>query len=59
MLLRKFTIGEVNYFCNDLQIKEAGSLEAAAQKMAGFEMGNHKKPIPEVKKPEGEKPNEK
>jgi hypothetical protein len=36
MLLRKFTIGSVNYFCNELQIKEAGSLEAAAKKMAGI-----------------------
>ena len=36
MILRKFTIGSVNYFCNELQIKEAGSLEAAAKKMAGI-----------------------
>jgi hypothetical protein len=52
MLLRKFTIGAVNYFCNELQIKEAGGLEAAAKKMAGI------KPK-EEKKPEGEKPIEK
>lgn len=36
MILQKFTIGEVNYFCNESQIKEAGSLEAAAKKMAGI-----------------------
>jgi len=52
MVLRKFTIGSVNYFCNELQIKEAGGLEQAAKKMAGI------KPK-EEKKPEGEKPNEK
>ena len=50
MILRKFTIGSVNYFCNESQIKEAGSLEAAAKKMAGI------KTKEEVKKPEGDKP---
>ena len=48
MLLRKFTIGSVNYFCNELQIKEAGSLKAAAEKMAGIKQ--------EVEKPKGDKP---
>jgi len=52
MELRLFKIGEVNYFCNELQIKEAGSLEAAAREMAGLK--------PKVKKePEGSKPEEK
>jgi hypothetical protein len=46
MVLRLFKIGEVNYFCNELQIKEAGSLEKAAQKMAGIK--------PEVKKPKSD-----
>ena len=36
MILRKFTIGSVNYFCNELQIKESGNLESAAKKMAGI-----------------------
>ena len=50
MILRKFTIGSVNYFCNELQIKEAGSLEAAAKKMAGIKEekqkeSGEKKPI--------------
>ena len=36
MILHKFTIGSVNYFVNELQIKEAGSLKAAAEKMAGI-----------------------
>jgi hypothetical protein len=36
MVLHLFKIGEVNYFVNELQIKEAGSLEAAAKKMAGI-----------------------
>lgn len=53
MVLRKFTIGSVNYFCNEMQIKEAGSLEKAAKKMAGV------KPEIEAEKPKGEKPNEK
>jgi len=61
MLLRLFKIGEVNYFCNEQQIKESGGLEEAAQKMAGFEMGNNPKPKPkpEPVKPEGNKPEEK
>jgi hypothetical protein len=50
MILRKFTIGSVNYFCTESQIKEAGSLEAAAKKLAGI------KPKEEVKKSEGDKP---
>lgn len=33
MKLQRFKIGEVSYFCNELQIKEAGSLEEAANKM--------------------------
>lgn len=53
MILRKFTIGSVNYFCNELQIKEAGSLEAAAKKMAGI------KPKDEPKEPGEKKPIEK
>jgi len=36
MILRKFKIGSVNYFVNELQINEAGSLENAAKKMAGI-----------------------
>ena len=50
MLLRKFTIGSVNYFCNEQQIKEAGSLESAAKKIAGIKddkpkESGEKKPI--------------
>jgi hypothetical protein len=52
MKLRLFKIGSVNYFVNELQIKEAGSLEEAAKKMAGI------KPKTE-KKIQGEKPEEK
>jgi len=48
MLLRKFKIGEVNYYCNELQIKEAGSLKAAAEKMAGIkEKKTESKPLNE------------
>jgi len=53
MKLKRFKIGEATYFCNELQIKEAGSLEAAAKKMAGI------KPKDEAEKPKGEKPIEK
>jgi hypothetical protein len=53
MVLRKFTINGINYFCNELQIKEAGSLEAAAKKMAGI------KPKDEAKEPGEKKPIEK
>lgn len=31
MKLRAFKIGAVTYFCNELQINEAGSLEQAAR----------------------------
>lgn len=31
MKLRAYKIGNVTYFCNELQIKEAGSLERAAK----------------------------
>jgi hypothetical protein len=52
MKLTGFKIGEVVYYCTPVQISEAGSVEKAAQKMAGI------KPEP-IKKPEGEKPIEK
>ena len=33
MKLLAYTIGKVQYLCNEDQIKEAGSLEKAAQKL--------------------------
>lgn len=51
MKLLAYSINGIQYLVNQDQIKQAGSLKAAAEKMAGFK--------PEVKKPEGEKPNEK
>lgn len=33
MKLRAYKIGDVTYFCNELQIGEAGSLEKAAKKL--------------------------
>lgn len=73
MLLRAVKIGAVTYFCNELQIEEAGGLEAAAQKMANLKQVSDKvddmidraKEIFELKPKkkntisEGEKPEEK
>jgi hypothetical protein len=53
MVLHLFKIGSVNYFCSELQIKEAGSLKAAAEKMAGI------KPKADAKEPGDKKPIEK
>jgi hypothetical protein len=46
MKLRAYKIGNVTYFCNELQIEEAGSLEMAAYKIAGFETAKKLKPKP-------------
>lgn len=54
MKLAAFNIGAKTYFCNELQIKEAGNLEAAAKAM--HEAAN---PKPVKKEASGEKPNEK
>jgi hypothetical protein len=44
MKLRAYKIGNVTCFCNELQIEEAGSLEMAAYKIAGFETAKKLKP---------------
>lgn len=48
--LQAIKIGGATYFCNDEQIKEAGSLEKAAQKM-------HNELNREPKPPKGKKEN--
>lgn len=60
MKLRAFKIGAVTYFCNELQIKEAGSLERAAK--IEHEKANPPKAMkPKAAKAEltGEEPEEK
>jgi hypothetical protein len=59
MKLKRFKIGEATYFCNELQIKEAGSLELAAQKIHDAANPLPKMKTEEVKAIKGEKPNEK
>jgi hypothetical protein len=63
MKLKPFKIGEAVYFCNEMQIEAAGSLEAAAKRM--HDKAN---PIPTMKpkavkvkesEPSGEMPEEK
>lgn len=56
MLLHRCIIGKASYFVNEEQIKEAGSLEAAAKAL--HEKLNPK-PQGRAKKVEGEKPEEK
>jgi hypothetical protein len=48
MKLLAYKIGTVTFLCNEQQIKEAGSLKAAAEKMAGIKQ--------EVEKPKADKP---
>jgi hypothetical protein len=55
MRLKGFKIGNTVYYCTPTQIEEAGSIEKAAQKMAGIEP----KPEKVKKEPEGIKPEEK
>lgn len=56
MLLKAVKIGAVTYFCNELQIEEAGSLEEAGKKM---DEERNPKPSKKTKIDNGEKPEEK
>lgn len=56
MLLRAVKIGATTYFCNELQIEEAGGLEEAGKKM---DEERNPKPLKKTKIEYGEKPDEK
>lgn len=55
-VLRAVKIGATTYFCNELQIEEAGSLKEAGKKM---DEERNPKPLKKTKVENGEKPEEK